>query len=87
MEMQSNSRVYRSRASAEVYLARLHGAVSYRDERIFFTTMDFTTKLFASTLTADIFFHVRPNTIAVAAPYFVEPTIYCVYIYIDVCSI
>ena len=37
-----------------VYLARLHGAVSYRDERIFFTTMDFTTKLFASMILAGI---------------------------------
>lgn len=31
-----------------VYLLRLRGAVSYRGERIFYTTMNFTTKLFAS---------------------------------------
>eukprot|EP00913_Durusdinium_trenchii_P029536 g27687.t1 len=37
-----------------VYLARLHGAVSCRNERIFFTTMDFTTKLFASIALAGI---------------------------------
>ena len=77
MEMQSNSRVYRSPGAAEVYLARLHGAVSYRDERIFFTTMDFTTKLFASTDCRQFFSRLKtwewPNTIAVAAPYFVEP--------------
>ena len=28
-----------------VYLGRMHGLVSYRGERIFFVTMDFTTKL------------------------------------------
>eukprot|EP00435_Cladocopium_sp_Y103_P038904 s178_g10.t1 len=37
-----------------VYCSRLHGGVSYRDERIFFTTMDFTTKLFASMTLAGI---------------------------------
>ena len=34
--------------SLQVYVSRLHGGVSYRDDRIFFTTMNFTTKLFAS---------------------------------------
>lgn len=37
-----------------VYLGRLHGLVSYRNERIFFTTMNFTTKLFASMTLAGI---------------------------------
>lgn len=37
-----------------MYLGRLHGVVSYRDERIFYTTMNFTTKLFASMTVAGI---------------------------------
>ena len=37
-----------------VYLGRLHGLVSYRNERIFYTTMNFTTKLFASMTLAGI---------------------------------
>ena len=37
-----------------VYLGRLHGLVPYRDERIFFVTMNFTTKLFASMTLAGI---------------------------------
>lgn len=37
-----------------VYVSRLHGGVSYRDDRIFFTTMNFTTKLFASMTLAGI---------------------------------
>jgi len=37
-----------------VYLGRMHGLVSYRGERIFFVTMDFTTKLFASMLLSGI---------------------------------
>eukprot|EP00438_Fugacium_kawagutii_P002556 Skav219502 [mRNA] locus=scaffold937:388413:391250:- [translate_table: standard] len=31
-----------------VYLARMHGGVNFKDERVFFVTMNFTTKLFAS---------------------------------------
>ena len=37
-----------------VYLGRLHGLVPYRHERIFFVTMNFTTKLFASMTLAGI---------------------------------
>lgn len=37
-----------------VYLGRLHGLVPYRDARIFFVTMNFTTKLFASMTLAGI---------------------------------
>eukprot|EP00438_Fugacium_kawagutii_P002028 Skav214240 [mRNA] locus=scaffold1133:195941:200937:- [translate_table: standard] len=37
-----------------VYVGRLHGVISYRGERIFYTTMNFTTKLFASMTVAGI---------------------------------